>query len=552
VSDNSLTIAEVVDVFRHHLYLQDDTPVLGTLGAAAANLLDKEDPVWWLLVGATSGGKTEIISALTGLPNVNLASTLTEASLLSGTSKKERAANAKGGLLREIGDFGILVCKDFTSILSMSGDARSSALAALREVYDGSWTRHVGTDGGQKLHWAGKVGFVGGVTPTIDRHHTVMAVMGQRFLLHRLPVADKQDNKQTKIALGRKGKAQSMREELSLAVRRLFLGIGDRQPTELDEAEQDRLGGLADFVVVCRSAVERGGRNFDIELIPEPEGAARLALQLRALAYGLDVLGVDRQRAWQVITKTALDCVPAIRLRVLQGLWNSDGDIETPTLAARLGYPTPTARRALEDLGAHELVERTSRGTGRSSDTWVLGDWAAGMLCKPEIADALRGHRVCKPETADAPLEPLRSKGVCKPETADARTEPGPFVNQKLQMPELGKTPGGRPLSYASAETGLQTPLRSKGSSGSVQKSVPAKRDRSEPEIGASKNHLADDATVSLTPAGWDAFATTGEPELVPAKSRPQPGTEVKETVSDEAGVRNVSDPFAPISRPPA
>jgi len=43
----------------------------------------------------------------------------------------------------------------------------------------------VGTDGGRALEWQGKVGFVGGVTPTIDRHHAVMGAMGERF--HALP-----------------------------------------------------------------------------------------------------------------------------------------------------------------------------------------------------------------------------------------------------------------------------------------------------------------------------------------------------------------------------
>jgi len=43
--------------------------------------------------------------------------------LLSGTPTKEKAADARGGLLREIGAFGYLVLKDFTSILSMHRDA---------------------------------------------------------------------------------------------------------------------------------------------------------------------------------------------------------------------------------------------------------------------------------------------------------------------------------------------------------------------------------------------------------------------------------------------
>src|SRR5262245_3493406 len=48
------------------------------------------------------------------------------------------ALTPQGGLLRQIGDFGILALKDFGSILSMRPDAKAELLAALRELYDGA------------------------------------------------------------------------------------------------------------------------------------------------------------------------------------------------------------------------------------------------------------------------------------------------------------------------------------------------------------------------------------------------------------------------------
>jgi hypothetical protein len=45
----------------------------------------------------------------------------------------------------------------------MSRELRASLLAALREIYDGAWTRHLGTDGGRKISWSGKLAFLGGV-----------------------------------------------------------------------------------------------------------------------------------------------------------------------------------------------------------------------------------------------------------------------------------------------------------------------------------------------------------------------------------------------------
>jgi len=148
-----------------HLYV--------VLAAAVANLADG-DPVWLLLVGPPSAGKTEVVSPLVRMPWAHSAATLTEAALLSGTPKREVHASAKGGLLREVGDFGILVMKDFTSLLAQNRDTQAQVLAALREVFDGSWTRHVGTDGGRILEWKGKLGLIAGCTPTIDQHHAVI------------------------------------------------------------------------------------------------------------------------------------------------------------------------------------------------------------------------------------------------------------------------------------------------------------------------------------------------------------------------------------------
>lgn len=56
-----------------------------------------------------------------------------------------------GGLVRKIGDRGVLVIKDVTSILSMDRNVRAGVLAALREIYDGRWEHNVGVSSGLTL-----------------------------------------------------------------------------------------------------------------------------------------------------------------------------------------------------------------------------------------------------------------------------------------------------------------------------------------------------------------------------------------------------------------
>jgi hypothetical protein len=148
-------------VYTKWLDLPDRTPIYVVLGTVAANLLPG-DPVWTGIIAPPSSAKTEILNSVAHLEYVKSVATVTPPALLSGTPAKQKAKGAKGGLLAEIGSFGILVLKDFGSILSMRPDAKAEVIAALREIFDGRWGRDVGSDGGRRLTWAGKLGLIFG------------------------------------------------------------------------------------------------------------------------------------------------------------------------------------------------------------------------------------------------------------------------------------------------------------------------------------------------------------------------------------------------------
>ena len=157
---------------------------------------------------------------LAALPDVSLCALLTEAGLLSGTSRKERAENATGGVLRQVGDRGLILMKDFTSVLSMQRDTRAQTLSALREVHDGKWSRPVGTDGGTVLRWSGKCALVAGCTEAWDTAHAVIAAMGDRFLC----VRSRHDSREKFARRAFKGAGAEVESRAALAqvVRALF------------------------------------------------------------------------------------------------------------------------------------------------------------------------------------------------------------------------------------------------------------------------------------------------------------------------------------------
>jgi hypothetical protein len=371
-------IVATIKVFRKWLILKDATPVYAMLGTVAGNLLEG-DPVWLGLIAPPSSAKTELLNSLSGLPNVVQAATITTSGLLSGVPKKQHDKGARGGLLRQIGDFGIIILKDFGSILAMHAETRSEVLAALRECYDGSWTRHLGAAGGKSLAWQGKLALLFGGTEVIDSHHAVLSSMGDRFLLVRLkPVAGQSQFDRALVHAG--GSITKMRKELAEAVTQLFANRRTAA-AKINDQERETIGQTIALVVRLRGAVERDRGSRELEMIYGAEGTARIGLALERLLAGLDTLGVDRTKALAVVKRVALDSVPPLRRRaydcvVKYGRRDPPDPVETADVAIELGLPTNTARRILEDLAAHGLVIRRSQGPGKA-DIWDPTPWEA-------------------------------------------------------------------------------------------------------------------------------------------------------------------------------
>lgn len=345
------------------------------VGTVAANKLPGI-PVWLGLVAPPSSAKTEMLNSLGVLPHVQLTGTLTEAALLSGVPKKQQATSAKGGLLREIGAFGILLLKDFGTILSMHPENKAKLLAALREIFDGSWRRAFGTDGGKSLSWQGKLGMVFGVTGAIDMHRSIDDELGNRYLLSRLGPDEDQFDYALKHAFGA---TTTMHKELADAITKLFsTPVGKPQGLVAGSDEYKALKKTIRLVVRLRGATARDRYKRELEYVYGIEGSGRIGLCLNQLLAGLDSLGLDRTTALAVVTSVAMDSVPPLRRNAYEFLCqqrDAFGALENRTtaqVAEALGYPTNTIRRVLEDLAVYHLAKRAKGGQGKSDNWYAL------------------------------------------------------------------------------------------------------------------------------------------------------------------------------------
>lgn len=375
-------------VFRKWLGDEYDADALDAMLAAAAVEQLDGDPLWLLLISGSGNAKTETVQALAGVSAIITSTISSAGALLSATPKKEIADNATGGLLRRLEPDGVLVVKDVTSILSMSGDARAEVLAALREVYDGRWSRNVGTNGGMTLEWQGRIAMIGAVTTAWDTHHAVVATMGDRFVLVRM---DSTTGRRTagRQAIANTGSEVVMRQELADAVAGVLAGI-DRTTVELSVEEADAVLAAADLVTLARTAVEYDRRG-DIASAHSPEMPTRFAKQLAQVVRGAVAIGIARNDALRLAIRCARDSMPPMRLDIIDDIATHPGSTTTE-VRRRLNKPRQTVDRQLQALHMLRVLTVAEEPYSDNKVRWLYS-------LRPEIDPKALRYQTC-PDSA--------------------------------------------------------------------------------------------------------------------------------------------------------
>jgi predicted transcriptional regulator len=364
------TLSEVHEVFRRWLGKDYDLATLDAMLAVTASGQMPGDPAWLLIISGPGNAKTETIGASSGL-GARVVSTITsDAALLSASPRKQRAKNATGGLLCEIGEHGILAVKDFTSILSMDRNLRGSVLAALREIHDGHWVRNVGTDGGLTLTWKGRITVIGACTTAWDQAHSVVATMGDRFVLIR---SDSNLGRRTsgQKAMRNTGKEVEMRKEMAGAVAGVVSGIDPSRVYLLSEDDEDTIVDAANLVTLARTGVELDYRG-DVVDAHAPEMPTRFAKQLVQIMRGAVAIGMAQRYALQLVIRCARDSMPQLRLTVLRDM-AANPSSSVADVRRRLQKPRATVSRtlqALHTLGLLVCEEEEVKTADKTVEVW--------------------------------------------------------------------------------------------------------------------------------------------------------------------------------------
>jgi hypothetical protein len=362
------SLADVHEVFRKWLGTNYDLGAIEAVLATAAAERLTGDPLWLLLISGSGNAKTETVQALAGAGAIVTSTITSDGALLSGSPKRDKAKDATGGLLRRIGNRGVLVIKDMTSILAMNRDTRSSVLAALREIYDQRWERNIGTDGGRTLTWTGRIAVVGAVTTAWDRAHDVVAAMGDRFVILRM------DSTVGRMPAGRQaisntGSEDKMRAELAAVVAGALVRVGSTQVPRLTGPEKELILDAANVVTLARTGVDYDYRG-DVIDSHDPEMPTRFAKQLAQVMRGAMALRMDRGAALRLAIRCARDSMPPLRLAILDDV-AANPHTRTSEVRTRLDKPRNTVDRQLQAL--HILGVLTCdevEDLGRTRSVW--------------------------------------------------------------------------------------------------------------------------------------------------------------------------------------
>lgn len=351
---NFSNFEEVIKVYQKWFHIEDDT-ILRIIHACILAHKFNAKPLWILLLAPPSGTKTSVLQDLNVLEqyNVKFLSEITAKTFVSGDKHYQ-------GLLNEVKN-GILIFKDFTSILQLDSTTRNEIIQQLREIWDGMYDKKYGT--GKSVHWEGKITVLAGCTEAYETFREIDQTLGERFLIYRPTIEDREQ--MIWKSLAQVNKEKQMRKELQTAIKWFHNSIDFNEDDEefftMPEEILQKLVSLANIITLLRSGVKRDYKK-EIEYVPEPELPARLAQQLLVLLKALTLLHrkiTATNVEYDIVKKVALMTIHLKKYKILKFFIEKNNELYTTTeVAQALNIPRQTIYRYLEELWCFKILDK--------------------------------------------------------------------------------------------------------------------------------------------------------------------------------------------------
>lgn len=389
MENKPVTFSQIQEVFDSFLLLKDRDFIRLTLAVVIGNQIPTRRPIWLLFVAPPSSGKTTALSALTDLviatkrgeklePICSI-SDITDKTFASGAIRNDKETS----LLYRVPNGGILVFKDFTTVLSKRPEEQQGIFAQLREIYDGSYKKIFGT--GEEVVWQGKLGALGGVTESVYQYIERMSVMGDRFMFYQIPQPNRIEALNFKLDQELSGNTEMVQMPKARALVHQYMqqAFDKLQDTKIVLAPEQReeIISVANFCTIARSGVIVNEFSNTIKFVPSPEMPLRMFEQMLSVGASLLLMnhiddenhnGLLTDRDLSMVYKMAYDSIPSQRRIALFYMAQYSEGVDTAAVARKTGYPTDVIKGWLEQLNALGVVKRVKKsGFG---NWWKLHD----------------------------------------------------------------------------------------------------------------------------------------------------------------------------------
>lgn len=386
-----ITRQDVHKVFNKWYYIHDPE-YIDLLIAFFLSHSISSDPVWLMVIGQSSGFKTEAIKAFDALPFVVHSNQITVNTLISGQYIRPDIRYTKLVDLAPRLMNKVWIMWDFSTILGKPKDSRAELFAQLRDLYDGRISKATGATGETIEYGSGKdicytwftgkgkdreehhgvfapndpihCSFLTACTNAIDYYSSEHEVLGTRFLQFRLKSVEG-EKVMAKIDTTFE-EIENARKECRSIVTDFFLSFRIKEVVVTDAAKKT-LHELTDFLCKMRTPVMLNRFNGEVEALALPEGPGRVYFMLRKLYVSFMQLdGYTEEMATNLLWRIAKSSATETRMRVFDSLTaasNKKGNMGDGVTTTDLHYEIKIGEGALKrELNALYLLGLADHG----------------------------------------------------------------------------------------------------------------------------------------------------------------------------------------------
>lgn len=362
-----MTLIELKQEIEKYQYLEDTNIIDVSISSIIATRLKIGDPIWLVIIGASSGGKSQILRplSLTDEKFMHRVDDLTENTFLSGMNTGK--GNGDPSLLNRIGPLGMIVMSDLTVLFSKNSESKNAILSQFRMIYDGEMVKYSGTSD-KSIKWKGYLGILAGSTPSIYGHFEEVSDMGERFIYYRMK--DYDPEKATRLAMSRKVYGKELDDKLAGMyadyIKEVVTGY-DGTDIILPQNMLDRILQISMFAEKVRTVAHTDFYKT-IDRIPVSAMPMRVALQLISIAKGLYIMrkGDLSEKDLDIIDWCGYSLANEEKRACLKVLGSVKYNtyMSTQNIADKLGLATSVVGTLLQNLGATGILIRTGSDTG--------------------------------------------------------------------------------------------------------------------------------------------------------------------------------------------